>query len=77
MAGNEVLGSGFILLTLGMGMVFVFLTLLMGVMYLNRWIAEKFETATPSVSPQRQASTSNNVEVAIAAAIAFHLKQKG
>jgi len=74
---NEALGNGFILLILGMGMVFIFLTLLMGVMYMNRWIAEKFETAAPTVTPSRASSANKNVEVAIATAIAFHLKQKG
>ncbi len=76
----ELLDDGIIIMVLGMGMVFCFLTILMFVMNLNRIIAEKLEAVFVSSEPakpkaQKRAAKTDDAHVAIAVALAHHLKR--
>ncbi|MBF0275098.1 MAG: OadG family protein [Nitrospinae bacterium] len=73
----ELLDKGFIVMVLGMGMVFLFLTVLTFAMNFIQFIASKFETAPTHTAVETHSQANDKTQVAIAAAIALHLKKKG
>ena len=77
MDAAALLGKGFIVMILGMGMVFVFLTVLIFAINFIQFVASKFEKAPSHTTVESTKKTNNKTQVAIAAAFALHLKEKG